>query len=108
MLVLSTDLHTQCRTVLLQCHEFANNRTLRAFFGIGPLWPFRIGVPEANNLNERVDLCIDYVLKLRLTGGRPVLPGFLATLRDRYQPGYTLLQERGGTMPFIIYSASSG
>jgi len=87
---LPSNLYTQCRTILLQCREFESDRTLRALFNIGELWAFRIGLPEAGNLTERVNLCLDYVLKQRLSGGRPVMPVLLAILRDRYQPGDAL------------------
>lgn len=87
---LPPDLYTQCRTILLQCREFESDRALRALFSIGELWAFRIGLPEAGNLTERVDLCLDYVLKQRLSGGRPVMPVLLATLRDRYELGDAL------------------
>jgi len=87
---LPPNLYTQCRNTLLRCREFESDRALRVLFGIGELWAFRIGLPEAGNLTERVDLCLDYVLKQRLSGGRPVLPVFLATLRDRYEPGDAL------------------
>lgn len=87
---LSPDLYTQCRTILLQCREFENYRTIRAVFVTDQLRPFRIGLRSADNPSELVDLCLEYLLEQRLTGGRPVLPAFLATLRDRYAPGDAL------------------
>lgn len=90
---LPTELYTRCRTVLLQCREFESYRTLRAVFVTDQLFPFRIGLPSADNPSELVDRCLDYLLERQLTGGRPVLPVFLATLRDRYQLGDALRDE---------------
>jgi hypothetical protein len=87
---LPPDLYTQCRTILLQCNEFENYRALRAVFVTEQLFPFRIGLPSADNPSELVDRCLEYLLGKRLTGSRPVLPVFLATLRDRYEPGDAL------------------
>lgn len=92
---LPPDLYTQCRTILLQCHEFENHRALRAVFVTDQLFPFRIGLPSADNPAELVDRCLEYLLGKRLTGRRPVLPVFLATLRDRYEQGDALRDELG-------------
>jgi hypothetical protein len=51
------------------------------------LVPFRIGLPEADSVEELVDLCIDHLIGKRLSTGQPVFSIFIATLRDRYQPG---------------------
>lgn len=91
MLGLPPDLYTQCRNTLLQCREFASYQALRAVFVTDQLFPFRIGLPSsADNPAELVDRCLEYLLGKRLTGGRPVLPVFLATLRDRYPLGDAL------------------
>lgn len=90
---LSSALCNQCRAVLLQCREFESYRSLRAVFVTDQLFPFRIGLPSADSPGELVDRCLDYLLGKRLTSGRPVLPAFLATLRDHYQPGGALRDE---------------
>jgi hypothetical protein len=90
---LPADLYNHCRTVLIQCREFESYRPLRAVFVTEQLFPFRIGLPSADNPGELVDRCLDYLVDKRLTGGYPVLPVFLATLRDRYQPGDALNDE---------------
>jgi hypothetical protein len=90
---LPPDLYTQCRTVLLRCREFESYRILRTVFVTDQLFPFRIGLPSADNPGELVDRCLEYLLGKRLTGARPAMPVFLATLRDRYQPGDALRDE---------------
>jgi len=90
---LSSDLYNQCRALLLQCREFESYRSLRAIFVTEQLFPFRIGLPSVDNPGELVDRGLEYLLGKRLTGGRPILPAFLATLRDRYQPGDALRDE---------------
>jgi hypothetical protein len=87
---LPSDLYNQCRMVLIQCREFESYRSLRAVFVTEQLFPFRIGLSSADNPGELVDRCLDYLVDKCLSGGRPVLPVFLATLRDRYQPGDAL------------------
>jgi hypothetical protein len=87
---LPSNLDTQCRNILLRCHEFEDYRSLRTLFIAEPLFAFRIGLPSADNPADLVDRCLDYLVDKRLRDGRPVLPIFLATLRDRYQPGDAL------------------
>jgi len=90
---LSNELYQRCRTTLLKCSEFDSNELLRAVFVTAELSPFRSGLPDAANKAERVDVCLDFLLPKRLSDGRPVLPLFLAALRDRYQPGDALRDE---------------
>lgn len=87
MLRLPSELLLLCRETLLRCNEFESHRSLLAVFVTSELLPFESSVPDADNLTNRVDLFLDYIQKQELTGGGPVLPYFLAALRDRYQPG---------------------
>lgn len=87
---LPIELYNRCRTTLLKCNEFESYKALRAVFVTDQLFPFRPGLPSADNPGELVDRCLEYLLGKRLSGGRPVLPVFLATLRDRYLPGDAL------------------
>jgi hypothetical protein len=87
---LSSELTQRCRNTLLKCGEFNNDAALRAVFVTDELYPFRDRLPAAANRSERVDKCLDFLLSQRLSNGRPVLPVFLAALRDRYQEGDAL------------------
>ncbi len=93
MLGLTPDLYTYCRTALLRCHEFGSYSALRTLFVAEPLFAFRIGIPSADNPADLVDRCLDYLVDKHLSGGRPVLPAFIAALRDRYQRGDALRDE---------------
>lgn len=88
-----SELHNRCRTTLLKCSEFDSDASLRTVFVTDELYPFRDRLPTAASKSERVDRCLDFLLPKRLSGDRPVLPLFLAALRDRYQPGDALRDE---------------
>lgn len=90
---LPSELYQRCRTTLLKCSEFDSNASLRSVFVTDELYPFRSGLPEAARRNERVDACLDFLLPKHLSDSRPVLPLFLAALRDRYQEGDALHDE---------------
>jgi len=90
---LPSELYHLCRTALLKCSEFDTNASLHAVFVTDELYPFRSGLPEAASKNERVDACLDFLLSRLLSDGQPVLPLFLAALRDRYQEGNALRDE---------------
>ena len=90
---LSQGLYQRCRDALLQCREFDTTASLYAVFVSEELHRFRSGLPEAASRSGRVDQCLDYLLPQHLSGGLPVLPLFLAALRDRYQPGDALRDE---------------
>jgi len=57
------------------------------------LSPFRSGLPEAASKRGRVDACLAFLADKRLSDRCPVLPLFLATLRDRYREGDALRDE---------------
>lgn len=88
--MLPPNLYHPCRNTLCRCREFQSYRALRAVFVTEPLFPFRIGLPQADSPEGLVDACLDHLIGKRLSGGQPVLPIFLATLRDRYHPGDAL------------------
>lgn len=92
---LSNELYNRCRTTLLKCSEFDSDASLRAVFVTDELYPFRDRLPATGNKSERVDKCLDFLLPKRLSDGWPVLPLFLAALRDRYQEGDALRDELG-------------
>jgi hypothetical protein len=84
---LTEDLYQRCRTTFARCWQFQNNLNLRTLFSTESLFPFRIGLPIADTTAELIDLCLDYLIDQRLSNGAAVLPIFVATLRDRYEPG---------------------
>jgi hypothetical protein len=90
---LSPELYTSCRDTLRRCQEFFSYQTLRAVFVTKQLFPFRIGLPSAGSPEQLVDLLLDHLIEKRLSNGNPVLPAFLATLRDRYDPADSLHQD---------------
>jgi hypothetical protein len=90
---LSSELYNRCRTILLKCSEFDSNASLRTVFATDELYPFHDRLPVAANKSERVDKCLEFLLDKCLSNGRPVLPLFLAALRDRYQEGDALRDE---------------
>lgn len=87
---LPSDLYNECRATLMRCGEFKSYQALRTVFVTDQLVPFRIGLRSADNPNDLVDLCIEYLLEQRLSNGYPVLPIFLMTLRNRYPIGNAL------------------
>ena len=89
----SGELYRRCRHTLLKCGEFDNDASLRAVFTSNALYPFRNRLPTATNKNERLDVCLAFLIDQRVSGGQPVLPLFLTALRDRYQPGDALYDE---------------
>ena len=84
-----------CRNTLQECGEFDSDRALQAVFVTIELAPFRERLPEGTSRQERVDLCLDYLLRKRLTDGRPAISAFLLSLRDRYSEGDHLRDQLG-------------
>lgn len=84
---LSSDFYVILRKVLLDCHEFDSQASLRSVFVTRELALFRDRLPEAGNPSERVDAVVAFLLRKSLDDGRSLLPLFLATLRDRYAVG---------------------
>jgi hypothetical protein len=87
---LTLELYLQCRRVLLQCDEFKSDELLRAVFVTSELQGFRTGLPSSTSISGRVDQCIDYLQRKRLTNGQPALMSFMALLCDRQDSGDSL------------------
>ncbi|MCI0447395.1 hypothetical protein L0152_29815, partial [bacterium] len=84
MLELSIDLYKRCRATLLECSEFDSDHSLRTVFVVAELRPYQDKLPSANNKVERVNLTMEYLLKIELKDGRSLFLLFLTALRDRY------------------------
>lgn len=95
MLGLSKELYTRCRATLSKCREFDSDARLRVVFIIDELAPFCSVLSEAENREDRVDMCLASLLPKHLKDGRPVLPLFLTVLRDRYSQDDALHHELG-------------
>ncbi len=93
MIGIPNDIYTFCRNVLGKCSEFDTHRSLQAIFITEKLRPFSSGLPEATNRNERVDLCLNYLLQNRHSSGESIFPIFLEVLRDRYPEENALHEE---------------
>jgi hypothetical protein len=104
---LPSDLDTRCRNTLLACSEFDSDAALRALFVTTELAPFQNGLPDAARKNARVDACLAYLLPRRLSDGRPLLPLFLAILRDRCSEG-DALRDDIDALQLVVQSALSG
>ncbi|MEG4521070.1 MULTISPECIES: ATP-binding protein [unclassified Microcoleus] len=81
---LPIEIERQCRQVLLKCSEFDSDTLLKAVFTTSELSPFKFRLKSADSQEERVVLCLEYLLKNCLSDGSSVLPFFLVQLRDRY------------------------
>ncbi len=92
-MALPNELYQQCRSTLLECSEFNSDDLLRAVFVTDELHLFQGRLPTAASTSERVDACLSFLADKRLSDGRPVLPIFLTTLRDKYQKGDALRDE---------------
>lgn len=78
---LPSELVIRCRATLQKCEEFSSQGSLRAVFITTELKPHQSEIPDAASKNERINLTISYLLS-KPSAGRPVLPLFLAALRD--------------------------
>ncbi|MBN2004037.1 MAG: HNH endonuclease [Anaerolineae bacterium] len=90
---LPSDLHIRCRTTLIKCSEFDNHASLQAVFVTEELAIYRDRIPQAASKDERVGQTTFFLLEQRLSGGRPVFPVFLATLRNKYASGDAMRDE---------------
>lgn len=90
MIILDNTTLIACRTALLQCREFQSYSSLRAVFVTDHLSPFKFRLPSGESPSDLVDRCLEYLSDVRLRDGRPALPVFLLTLRDRYELGDAL------------------
>ena len=84
MMDLPSNLRDDCYKVLRNCDEFKSHPSLRTVFDVTELSDFQDFIPEADNLGDRVQQLISFMLKRKLEDGRPAFPFFLETLRNRY------------------------
>ena len=85
MLGLTIELTGRCRSLFLRCPEFDDDAYLRSVFGVTELSAFRSGLPEANNIEKRVNLVIDYMIGKYVAGqsNQPLLLVLLKALHSR-------------------------
>jgi len=92
-MALPTALTTRCRKALLRCSEFDSHNSLKAVFVTPELSIFQHNIPECSARNDRVSQTLAYLIPQLLSNNQPVLPLFLAELRDRRDPGDALRDE---------------
>ena len=86
MPVLREDTLLRCCHALIDCDEFANHEILISVFTCRELSPYSSRLPQAANINDRVHITIEYLLRQhRDAEGRWVILSFLRVLRDRYE-----------------------
>ncbi|MDF5726658.1 MAG: tetratricopeptide repeat protein [Rhizonema sp. PD38] len=90
---LPRELNNRCRQVLLQCDEFNDYENLIAVFVTDELLAFKFEIRNANSRKQLVNYCLEDLLQKRTKSGEPVLPIFLANLKDRYERGNALHDE---------------
>jgi hypothetical protein len=90
---LPPELTNQCRKVLLQCEEFHDYETLITVFVTDELLPFKSQIRKANNRKQLIDYCFEDLLQKYTKNSDPILPIFLATLKDRYDQENALYHE---------------
>lgn len=80
---ISADLLTQVRATLLECGPFDNSAQLRSIFIDERTSPWRNNIPEADNVQARVDAIISYLYPRSNVAGDNALVLFLQVLADR-------------------------
>ncbi len=90
---LSQQTLVRCRAAFEQCAEFTSDALLRSVFVTDELAPFRLGLPSAGALDQRIALALEYLLTRKHRSGQPALLFFVAALRDRYQTGDAIREE---------------
>ncbi len=85
MSTLPNDLINSLRALFRQCDEFATNERLQAVFNCRELGCYRDRLPEANSLESRIQLTIEYLLRQHKTiDGNWVILTFLTVLEGKY------------------------
>jgi len=84
MLLIPQSSDPSLRQALTACDEFYSPRQLYALFGVNELKAFQTGLPEANNLRERIDLTTSYLQDKYRSSGENALILFLQVLAGRY------------------------
>jgi len=74
------------RQALMRCNEFQSTPLLRAVFAAEELQIWQASLPEADNLQSRVDLTLDYLREKRRRSGEHALVLLLNVLSSRYDP----------------------
>jgi hypothetical protein len=74
------------RQALLDCGPFSEDRQLKAVFRHPSLGPWRDQLPQADSVQDRVDLTIDFLLERNTSDGENVLIVFLRVLGERINP----------------------
>lgn len=83
---ISTNLHSQLRTALLDCGPFATDRELQAVFVDKRVSPWRTRLPQADNIVARVEKVIDFLHNQHNDVGENALVLFLYVLSERLDP----------------------
>lgn len=84
--LLSLELVSRCRTILLKCREFDSPANLRSLFIADDLRSYRDQIPDAGDREARVDSVMDALAHRHLKDGRSVFGLFLVALRDSQPP----------------------
>jgi hypothetical protein len=91
--LLSLELVSRCRTVLLKCREFDSSAHLRTLFLSDELRSYRDQIPDAGDREARVDSVMDVLTLRHLKDGRSVFGLFLAALRENQPPDDAVVAE---------------
>ncbi len=90
---ISAILYKRCHDTLLKCSEFDRDDSVRTMFVTSDLYPFKSGLPGANNKIARVTAVLEYLLEQEPDAGPPILVLFLRALSGHYRRGNALLNE---------------
>lgn len=82
MPAITQDLINRCYAVLKRCDQFQSMASLRAVFVTQELQPFREGLRDAESIEGRVQLNVEYLLYQKIDDGQYVFVVFLDTLRS--------------------------
>jgi hypothetical protein len=79
---LSNKIHSQLRSILVDCEQLSSTDRVRAMFNDPRLKPYKSSIPEGTNIAERVDLLIDFLANRKLRSGENLLMIFLVNLQN--------------------------
>jgi len=85
MPTLSLELYDRCRKIFLKCEVFESDRSLAAVFVVEGLAPLRLSLKDTSSTTDRVNLCIDMLIRRSSEHHLPLLV-FSRTLREHYEP----------------------
>jgi hypothetical protein len=89
---LPSDLYQRCRKLFSVCHEFETTAALHSLFIVQELASYRDRLPEARNIQERVDFLIVYLLSKRQNNSW-VFVTFIEILSRNQPPGSQLRED---------------